>query len=412
MSRPNEKKGGAPGAPSDRADQRRVKSRQPLEDAERVAAQRAKIAVQAMERGDRPEKNIFNLVADVQNLRHATRQINPNPRGPDGLARSDVDDVDAFVKPIHQRLVEGTSEPSPVRKVMANGRPAMVANLASRIEERSLVQIVEPIFETLHFLPYSYGFRPGRDVAGVINGLRENHHRYQYAVRVDIKRAFPSVNHAPLKRQFRRRVKDRKVLRMLNRLLQRDGDAYGTPGKGLILGGQASPMLFNVACTAIDEVMVSDHDFSPPARSHAFGYAFGGDCLQPSMDWDGPASPLYLRYADDLVVLTPGGREQAIEVLDLVNTAVTSIGLSLNHKTTLAPLEDGLDFLGLRLQRAEGKLQVGIPDDRQRKMADRLLRALAVPGEEQREKKIREILNGWRLHYARLGVDLHELGIA
>ncbi|MFI1259131.1 reverse transcriptase domain-containing protein [Streptomyces netropsis] len=72
-------------------------------------------------------------------------------------------------------------------------------------------------------------------------------------------------------------------------------------------------------------------------------------------DWHrrrGGATFRLIRYADDLVVMINASRHHAEELKSEVATVLEAVGLRLSQaKTTIAHIDEGLDFLSFRIQR-------------------------------------------------------------
>jgi RNA-directed DNA polymerase len=106
-------------------------------------------------------------------------------------------------------------------------------------------------------------------------------------------------------------------------------------------GGIMSPLLANIALTALDRRYAADWaDMSRYQGRREYLHHTG--------------RPTYrlVRFADDLVVLVKGTRAQAEAVLDGLAERVASIGLALKpEKTGLIHIDEGFTFLGQRVIR-------------------------------------------------------------
>jgi group II intron reverse transcriptase/maturase len=147
-------------------------------------------------------------------------------------------------------------------------RPLGIPTIADRIVQAALKSILEPIFEA-DFFPVSYGFRPGRGVHGALEHLRvllrprpvssgevENRLPYQWAVEGDIKGCFDNIDHHKLMSRLRRRIGDAKVNRLVGAFLRAGvlaEDQFSRTDTGTPQGGILSPLLANIALSAIEE---------------------------------------------------------------------------------------------------------------------------------------------------------------
>ena len=81
---------------------------------------------------------------------------------------------------------------------------------------------MEPIFEA-DFMPCSYGFRPKRraqDAIAEIHFLANPTRKYEWVFEADITACFDEIKHSALMGRVRRRIKDKRVLRLVRAFLQ------------------------------------------------------------------------------------------------------------------------------------------------------------------------------------------------
>jgi RNA-directed DNA polymerase len=102
-----------------------------------------------------------------------------------------------------------------------------------------------------------------------------------------------------------------------------------------------SPVLANLALTVLDEYVAQ---------------VPGGTNSTPSQRATrkrrGQANYRLIRYADDWLLMVSGTREHAEEMRERAAATLTPMGLRLStEKTKITHIDDGLDFLGWRIQR-------------------------------------------------------------
>jgi RNA-directed DNA polymerase len=135
--------------------------------------------------------------------------------------------------------------------------------LGFRRSETALKEVLEPIFEA-DFLPCSYGFRPKRrqhDAIAEIHYLAFAPREYHWVLEADIAACFDEIGHTPLLERLRRRVKDKRVVALVRAFLKAGiltelGDreeSYSESYSGTPQGGPLSPLLANIALSAVDE---------------------------------------------------------------------------------------------------------------------------------------------------------------
>jgi len=145
--------------------------------------------------------------------------------------------------------------------------------------------------------------------------------------------------------RVRRRVGDKRVLALVKAFLKagilteerelKDTDT-GTP-QGSIL----SPLLSNVALTVLDEHI-------------AKGSGGPGTTAYQRAKRRRAGLPNYrlVRFADDWVLAVAGARADAEALRDQAAGVLSTMGLRLSpEKTLITHIDEGLDFLGWRIQR-------------------------------------------------------------
>jgi len=215
-----------------------------------------------------------------------------------------------------------------------------------RVVQASLKLVLEPIFEA-GFKPCSYGFRPRRraqDAISEIFYLASPNRNYQWVFEGDIEACFDEIDHAALMALLRRRVKDKRILKLLAAflgagILTEEGlnreTITGTPQGGIL-----SPLLANIALSVLDEHFAAKWE------------ALGPDWARAKHRRGGGAVHRLIRYADDFVIMVGGAREDAEALWAEVGGILSLIGLRLSaEKTRVCHIDEGFDFPGWRIQR-------------------------------------------------------------
>ncbi len=101
-----------------------------------------------------------------------------------------------------------------------------------------------------------------------------------------------------------------------------------------------SPLLANIALSALDGHFCAGYDAHGTAWRRAAHRRRGG------------ATYRIVRYADDFVIMVHGSKEHAEALREEVAGVLAPLGLRLSAaKTRVCHLDEGLDFLGFRIQR-------------------------------------------------------------
>jgi RNA-directed DNA polymerase len=305
--------------------------------------------------------DLFNLVCDPAFLLVAWDRVRGNKgartAGVDGQTAYYVEavhGVEGFLDRLRSGLKDRSFQPLPVRERLipkpgGSGtkryRRLGIPTVRDRVVQASLKLVLEPIFEA-DFDPGSYGFRPERRAH---DAIAETHHlakhSYEWVLEGDIEACFDEISHSALLGRVRRRVGDKRVLALVKAFLKagiltEDGALRDT-GTGTPQGGLLSPVLANVALSVLDEHF-ADKPGGPRSTQHE----------RAKRRRHGLANYRLVRYADDFVVMVSGTKAYAEALLDEVAVVLSTIGLRLApDKTAITHIDEGLDFLGWRIQR-------------------------------------------------------------
>ena len=301
--------------------------------------------------------DLFNLVADPAFLLVAWDRVRGNKgartAGVDGQTARYIEVVrglQGFLSELRDDLKARTFRPLPVRRraiPKAGGklRYLGIATIRDRVAQASLKLVLEPIFE-VDFLPCSYGFRPNRRAH---DAVAEVHHftsrSYEWVVEGDIKACFDEISHSALMDRVRQRVGDKRVLALVKAFLKagiltEDGTLADTDA-GTPQGSILSPLLSNLALSVLDEFIAQ-----APGGPAASPYERAKRRLQ------GLPNYRLCRYADDWCLAVSGTKAHAEALREEIADVLAGMGLRLSpEKTLITHIDDGLVFLGWRIQR-------------------------------------------------------------
>jgi len=303
--------------------------------------------------------DLFNLVTDPGFLLVAWDRVRGNKgartAGVDGRTVAVVqagEGVEEFLDELRSQLKDRSFQPLPVRERMipkAGGklRRLGIPTVADRVVQASLKLVLEPIFEA-DFYPCSYGFRPKRrahDAVAEVRYLATRPRCYEWVVEGDIKACFDEIDHTALLGRVRSRIGDRRVLALVKAFLKAgiltedrrlEDTTAGTPQGGIL-----SPLLSNIALTVLDEFV-----------AQLPGGAGSSRLERERRLRRGLPNFRLIRYADDWCLMVKGSRTDAETLKDEITGVLSTMGLRLSpEKTLITHIDEGLDFLGWRIQR-------------------------------------------------------------
>ena len=266
-------------------------------------------------------------------------------RGAAGVDQQSLDDFAVKLKDnlykLWNRMSSGSYFPPPVKAVSipkktGGERVLGVPTVADRIAQMVVKLTFEPMVEP-HFLPDSYGYRPGKSALDAVGVTRRRCWEYGWVLEFDIRGLFDNIPHALLLKAVRHHTDNPWVIlyieRWLKAPLQRPNRRLDERTKGTPQGGVVSPVLSNLFLHYVFDTWMQ--------RNH------------PGVPW--------CRYADDgLVHCRSEG--QAQELRRALEQRFAECGLELHPaKTKIVYCKDGsrkgtysnteFDFLGYTFRR-------------------------------------------------------------
>jgi len=283
-------------------------------------------------------EHLMEEVCDRENLQSAWKRVRRNQGSP-GVDGMTIDDAKDYLRKhwpsIRSRLLDGTYQPQPVKRVEipkpdGGVRKLGVPCVVDRLIQRALLQVLQERWDPT-FSEHSYGFRPGRSahqaVAQAQHYVAEG---YGYVVDIDLEKFFDRVNHDCLMARVAARIADRRVLKLIRAFLN-----AGVMEDGMVLpvdegtpqGGPLSPLLSNL--------MLDDLDKELTCRGHRF-----------------------CRYADDCNIYVRSQRAGERVITSVSRFLTTKLRLKVNETKSAVARPEERKFLGFSISNDGGERRI------------------------------------------------------
>ena len=226
---------------------------------------------------------------------------------------------------IRRQLVEGTWEPSDYHQFRVyepKPRTISAVKVPDRVVHHALCNVCAPLMER-RFIEQSYACRAGKGSHAALRRVRELAKRSRYYLKVDVKSYFESVRHDILLGIFDRMFRERLVRELARKIVTHPIPGH-EPGRALPIGNLTSQWFANLYLDGCDHYVVD-------------GLGFGSR---------------YVRYMDDMLVFSDSKAEIWGGYNEIRHWLRENRQLALKDAATIvAPVTEGIPFLGLRVWR-------------------------------------------------------------
>jgi len=226
-------------------------------------------------------------------------------------------DLENNMRQLHNELTTGTyrtSEYSVFTIYDPKEREIYRLPFRDRVVHHAIMNVMEPIWTSI-FIQQTYSCIKGRGIHAVLIAIKrdlkdvENTH---YCLKMDVRKFYPTIDHDILKSIIRRKVKDNRLLDLLDLIID---SAPGVP-----IGNYLSQFFANLYLSYFDHWLKETKQVK-----------------------------YYYRYADDMVILAPNKaylHELLTEITAYLNN---ELNLQLKGNYQVFPVDfRGIDFVGYK----------------------------------------------------------------
>jgi retron-type reverse transcriptase len=281
-------------------------------------------------------KHLFDAIISFENLLRAAEKAQKGKRFEPAVLQFNHN-LEGELGRLREELLSQTYRPGRYKEFYIQDpkrRLISAAPYRDRVVHHALCNVIEPIFERT-FIHDSYACRKGKGTHAGVDRLTKFMQSNHYALKCDIKKYFPSIDHAILKDLIRRKIGCARTLWLIDLIIDGSnpqeevsdyfaGDDLLTPTqrrKGIPIGNQTSQFFANVYLNGFDHLVKEE---------------LGCRC--------------YVRYVDDFVTLgnDKGWLWEMREAMDDYLQRHLRVRLH-PKKQWVFPVTEGVEFLGYRV---------------------------------------------------------------
>jgi len=261
--------------------------------------------------------NLYEKIISLENLRVADAIARKGKLKSYGVKLHDKT-RDQNIHKLHKQLIDGTYKTSKYHifnMITDAGKERTIYRLPyfpDRILHHAIMNIMEPIWVSI-FTTDTYSCIKKRGIHGVFRKLKndlKNINETTYCLKIDVRKFYPSINHKILKTILRKKIKDKKLLSLLDEIIE------STPG--VPIGNYLSQFFANIYLAYFDHWIkeVTQEKY-------------------------------YYRYADDIVVLCNSKQSLHKLLAEIQYYFSNNLKIDVKSNYQIFPVDKrGIDFVG------------------------------------------------------------------
>lgn len=281
-------------------------------------------------------RNLYAELCSFRNLELAFRKARINKRNKKNVRDFEFN-LEGNILSIKHELDTLSYNPHPLKQFVIRDPKTRLISASlfrDRVVHHALCNVIQPIFEKTfiydsHANQISKGTtealkrfdrfkRKASNNGRLLNKAKDGNMVIGYVLKADIRHYFDTVDHGILMEIIRRKVKDKNVLLLIQKIL--DNHITKVPNKGMPIGNLTSQFFANLYLNELDHFV-----------KHMLKTRF------------------YIRYVDDFVLLDVSS-EKLEHYEDQIMEFLKTMKLELHpEKSKIHPLHKGTRFLGFRI---------------------------------------------------------------
>ncbi|MFN7703470.1 MAG: reverse transcriptase domain-containing protein [Chryseotalea sp.] len=281
--------------------------------------------------------NIFDKIASIENLQLADLKAQKGKSNQYGV-KLHLRNQEQNIIALHNTLLNGNYKTSRYDVfTIYEPKERLVYRLPyypDRITHHAVMNVLEPIFVNT-FTKDTYSCIKGRGIHKLFYTLKQdlvNENQTRYCLKFDIKKFYPSIDHDILKSLIRKKIKDHRLLKLLDEIID--------SAPGLPIGNYLSQYLANFYLSYFDHWIKEQK-----------------------------AVKYYYRYADDIVILH-SDKQVLHNLLSDIKQYLKSLKLEVKDNHQVFPVAArGIDYVGYKFFHSHILIRKSIKKSFARKMA-------------------------------------------
>lgn len=263
------------------------------------------------------ENNLFEKICSIQNLHESFYKASKGKRQSAEYLKF-RQNAGKKLEELRQVLLQGIYTAGAYRQftiIDPKERVISAAPFKDRIVHHAIINVLEPVFEK-QFIYHTYACRKGKGTHAAARYAFKCAKKYQFFLKLDVRKYFDSIDHSVLKKILCRIIKDTRCLELLFSVI----DSYETNKScGLPIGNLTSQFFANLYLSSLDHFVLEQ--------------------LKPKG---------YVRYMDDMVLFADSVAELKAAFTEIRCFCCERLNLLLKEPV-FGKTRNGVSFLGWRI---------------------------------------------------------------